>query len=58
MIKKKARMLKKEEVNKDRKSKSVLKGRQNAKRPLKTLNYFVSGAYQNTDLENYSMTTN
>ena len=57
-IKKKARMLKKEEINKDRKNKSVLKGRQNAKRLLKTLNYFVSGAYQNTDLENYSMTTN
>ena len=57
-IKKKARMLKKEEINKDKKNKSVLKGRQNAKRLLKTLNYFVSGAYQNTDLENYSMTTN
>ena len=58
MLKRQEEILKREEVNKDKKSKSVLQGRQNAKGLLKTLTYFVSGAYQKTDLENYSITTN
>ena len=58
MLKRQEEMLKREEANKDKKSKSVLQGRQNAKRLLKTLTYFVSGAYQKTDLENYSTKTN
>ena len=58
MLKRQEEILKREEVNKDKKSKSVLQGRQNARGLLKALTYFVSGAYQKTDLENYSITTN
>jgi len=54
MLKRHEELLKREEANKDKKSKSVFGARQNAKRLTKTLTYFVSGTYKNTDLETYN----
>lgn len=54
MLKRQEEILKREEINKNKKQKSVLGGRQNPKRLIKTLIYFESGAYKNTDLETYN----
>ena len=45
-----------EDTQEDKSSKSVFQARQNAKRLTKTLTYFVSGTYKNTDLETYNKT--
>lgn len=54
MLKRQEEMLKRAESNKDKKSKSVLSGRQNPKLLIKVLTYFESGAYKNTSLETYN----
>ena len=40
-------------VQENKKSKSVFLARQNAKRFLKTITYFLSGAYEKTDLDSF-----
>ena len=53
MIKRQEERLKIAEGDKGGMSKSVFPARQNAKQLLKTLTYFVSGAYQKTDMQSF-----
>ena len=58
MIKRQEERLKIAEGDKGGMSKSVFPARQNAKQLLKTLTYFVSGAYQKTDMQSFKKQNN